>query len=84
MATIRRHLIPPSSYAPDLSLNNFLREQLVHFIHVEERLPPGQRVKLAIPSPDDAAAAIRFIAAVTEQLMSLKKALRKRVIYGLQ
>jgi len=72
MATIRRHSIPSDSYAPDRPLNDLMREQLTHFIHVEERLPPEQRVSLPIPSPDDSAAANRFIAAVTERLMGTR------------
>jgi hypothetical protein len=80
MATIRRHPVPLDSYAPNRPLNDLLREQLAHFIHVEERLPPSQRVKMPIPAADDADAANRFIAAVTEQLMSIKRSPPLRLI----
>jgi hypothetical protein len=72
MATIRRHPVPPDSFHPDAPLNDLGREQLKHFIHVAERLPPELRVDMPIPSPEDSVAASRFIAAVTERLMSRK------------
>jgi hypothetical protein len=72
MATIRRHPLPPDSFQPDAPLNDLGREQLNHFIHVAERLPPELRVDMPIPSPEDGHAANRFIAAVTERLMSRK------------
>ena len=72
MATIRRHPVPADSFQPDAPLNDLGREQLKHFIHVAERLPPKLRVDLPIPSPEDSLAAGRFIAAVTERLMMRK------------
>jgi hypothetical protein len=73
MATIRRHPVPPDSFHPDAPLNDLGREQLKHFIHVAERLPPNLRVDMPIPSPDDGLAVSRFIAAVTERLMTRKQ-----------
>jgi hypothetical protein len=72
MATIRRHPVPPDSFQPDAPLNDLGRKQLEHFIHAAERLPPELRVDMPIPSPEDTPAANRFIAAVTERLMSRK------------
>jgi hypothetical protein len=72
MATIRRHPVPPDSFQPDAPLNDLGREQLKHFVHVAERLPPELRVDMPIPSPEDGHAANRFIAAVTERLLSRK------------
>lgn len=73
MATIRRHPVPADSFQPDAPLNDLGREQLKHFIHVAERLPLKLRVDLPpIPSPEDSLAVGRFIAAVTERLMSGK------------
>lgn len=73
MVTIRRYPVPPDSYNPNAPLNDLMLSQLEHFVHVAKRLPPQSQVKVPVPSADDAAAAHRFIAAVTEQLMSLKK-----------
>lgn len=72
MATIRRHPVPPDSFRPDAPLNDLGREQLKHFVHVAERLPPELRVDMPIPSPEDGHAANRFIAAVTDRLLSRK------------
>jgi hypothetical protein len=72
MATIRRHPVPPDSFHPDAPLNDLGREQLKHFVHVAERLPPELRVDMPIPSPEDGHAAHRFIAAVTDRLLSRK------------
>jgi hypothetical protein len=72
MATIRRHPVPPDSFQPDAPLNDLGREQLKHFVHVAERLPPELRVDMPIPSPEDGHAASRFIAAVTDRLLSRK------------
>ncbi len=72
MATIRRHPLPPDSFQPDAPLNDLGRKQLEHFVHVAERLPPELRVDMPIPSPEDGHAANRFIAAVTDRLMSRK------------
>lgn len=74
MATIHRHPVPPESYEPDRPLNDLGRDQLKHFIHVAQRLPPELRVDLPIPSPEDGLASSRFIGAVTEKLMSRKRA----------
>lgn len=74
MATIRRHPVPTDSFRPDGPLNDLGRKQLEHFIHVAERLPTDLRVDLPIPSPEDGRAAGNFIAAVTERLMSRKRA----------
>ncbi len=73
MATIHRHRIPADSYEPNRPLNDLGRDQLKHFIHVAERLPPGQRILLPVPSPEDGLAASRFIGAVTEHLLSLRR-----------
>lgn len=73
MATIRRHPVPPDSFRPEAPLNDLLHKQLEHFIHAAERLPVELRVELPAPSPDDSAGAARFIAAVTERLMSRKR-----------
>lgn len=73
MATIRRHTVPADSFQPDAPINDLGREQLKHFIHVAERLPLNLRVDLPIPSPEDSVAVGRFIAAVTERLMSRKR-----------
>lgn len=73
MATIRRHRVPADSYDPSRPLNDLGRDQLKHFIHVAERLPPELRVDLPIPSPEDGLACSRFIGAVTEKLMSRKQ-----------
>lgn len=73
MVTIRRYPVPLDSYNPNGPLNDLMRSQLEHFAHVADRLPPELRVKLPVPSADDTAAAHRFIASVTEQLMSVKK-----------
>jgi hypothetical protein len=79
MATIRRHPVPADSFQPDAPLNDLGREQLKHFIHVAERLPLKLRVDLPIPSPEDSVAVGRFIAAVTERLMSGKRPALKLV-----
>jgi hypothetical protein len=73
MATIRRHSVPPDSFKPDAPLNDLVRKQLEHFIHVAEGLPPKLRPDMPIPSADDSVAANRFIAAVTERLLSRKR-----------
>lgn len=73
MATIRRHSVPSDSFQPDAPLNDLGREQLKHFIHVAERLPPELRPDMPIPSPEDSVAANRFIANVTERLMAGKQ-----------
>jgi hypothetical protein len=73
MATIRRHSVPSDSFQPDAPLNDLGREQLKHFIHVAERLPPELRPDMPIPSPEDSVAANRFIATVTERLLSRKR-----------
>jgi hypothetical protein len=73
MATIRRHPVPPDSFHPDAPLNDLGRKQLEHFIHVAERLPPKLRLDMPMPSPDDGLAVSRFIAAVTERLMTRKQ-----------
>jgi hypothetical protein len=79
MATIRRHTVPADSFQPDAPINDLGREQLKHFIHVAERLPLNLRVDLPIPSPEDSVAVGRFIAAVTERLMSRKRPALKLV-----
>jgi hypothetical protein len=79
MATIRRHPVPPDSFQPGAPLNDLGREQLKHFIHVAERLPPELRVDMPIPSPEDGHAAGRFIAAVTDRLISRKSPALKLV-----
>ena len=73
MATIRRYPVPLDSYNPNAPLNDLMLSQLEHFIEVAKRLPPQLQVKMPIPSANDAVAANRFIAAVTEQLMSVKQ-----------
>lgn len=79
MATIRRHAVPADSFHPDAPLNDLGREQLKHFIHAAERLPPELRVDMPIPSLEDGHAANRFIAAVTDRLMSRKRPALKLV-----
>jgi hypothetical protein len=73
MVTIRRYPVPLDSYNPNGPLNDLMRSQLEHFAHVADRLPPELQVKEPVPSADDAHSAHQFIAAVTEQLMSVKK-----------
>jgi hypothetical protein len=73
MATIRRHPVPSDSFRADAPLNDLLLKQLEHFVHVAERLPAKMRVTMPVPAPDDSAAAARFIAEVTERLMSRKR-----------
>jgi len=58
---------------PNGPLNDLMRSQLEHFAHIADRLPPHLQVKVPVPSADDTVAAHQFIAAVTEQLMSVKK-----------
>ena len=79
MVTIRRYPVPPDSYNPDGPLNDLMRSQLDHFVHVAKLLPQQLQVTVPVPSGDDAAAANRFVAAVTEQLMSVKKPLPRLV-----
>ena len=79
MVTIRRYPVPLDSYNPNGLLNDLMRSQLEHFVHAARRLPPQLQVKMPVPSADDAAAAHRFIAAVTEQFMSVKKSPLKLV-----
>lgn len=73
MATIRRHPIPSDSFRADAPLNDLLLKQLEHFVHVAERLPAAMRADMPIPSPQDSAAAARYIAAMTVRLMSRKR-----------
>ncbi|MGA2350596.1 MAG: hypothetical protein ABSF70_09215 [Terracidiphilus sp.] len=73
MVTIRRYPVPADSYNPNGPLNDLMRSQLEHFVEVAKRLPPQLQVNVPVPSADDAPAASRFIAAVTQQLMSVKK-----------
>jgi hypothetical protein len=73
MVTIRRYPVPLDSYNPNGPLNDLMRSQLEHFAHIADRLPPHLQVKVPVPSADDTVAAHQFIAAVTEQLMSVKK-----------
>lgn len=71
MTTIRRHAVPVDSYDAERPLNDLLGEQLKHFIHVAQSLPPAVREALPpTPSPEDAMRAGEFIAAVTRILMS--------------
>jgi hypothetical protein len=77
MATIRRYPVPPDSYNPEGPLNDLVREQLAHFTDVAERLRP--RLQMPVPTGEDVAAANRFIAAVTERLMSMKQSHLKLV-----
>ena len=69
MATIHRHPIPPSSFAPDKPLNDLLVAQMQHFQHIEKRLPrriqPSLQSEHAPPSPQDSASSSRYIAAMT-------------------
>jgi hypothetical protein len=73
MATIRRHPVPSDSFRADAPLNDLLLKQLEHFAHVAERLPAKLRVDMPVPSPQDSAAAARYIAEITERLMSRKR-----------
>jgi hypothetical protein len=79
MATIRRYPVPSDSYDPNRPLNDLVREQLKHFVEAAQRLPPELRIEMPVPSPDDAAAVNKFVAAVTERLMSVKRAPLKLV-----
>ncbi len=79
MATIRRHTVPADSFQPDAPLNDLGKKQLEHFIEVAKGLPMELRVDMPIPSPEDSLAAGRFIAAVTERLMSRKRPALKLV-----
>lgn len=80
MVTIRRHPVPLDSYNPDRPLNDLLKNQFRHFVHVEERLPPELRVNMPVPSSDDVPAVNRFIAAVTTQLMNIKRSPPLRLV----
>jgi hypothetical protein len=73
MATIRRHPVPTESFRADAPLNDLLLKQFEHFVHVAERLPAKMRLTMPVPSPQDSAAAARYIAEVTERLMSRKR-----------
>jgi len=72
MTTIRRHPVPVESYEPDRPLNDLGRDQLAHFIHVAQSLPAGFRFNGPPPSPEDGPACTRFIAAVTDHLISMR------------
>jgi len=74
LATIHRHSVPVESYEPDRPLNDLGRDQLRHFIHVAQRLPAGFRFNSSPPSPEDGPACTRYIAAVTDRLMSMRTA----------
>lgn len=75
MATVRRHPVPADSYQPNKQLNDLVREQLNHFIHVAERLPANVRAELPpVPSREDELGASTFIAEVTRHLLSRKRA----------
>ena len=73
MATIRRHPVPSESFRADAPLNDLLLKQFEHFVHVAERLPAKMRVTMPVPSPQDSSAAARYIAEVTERLVSRKR-----------
>jgi hypothetical protein len=73
MATIRRHPVPSDSFRADAPLNDLLLKQLEHFVEVAKRLPAELRVDMPVPLPQDSAAAERYIAAVTERLISRKR-----------
>src|SRR6185312_2578568 len=61
-------------------LNDLLRDQFRHFVHVQERLPAELRAEMPVPSPDDVPAVNQFIAAVTAQLMSIKRSPPLRIV----
>jgi len=69
MATIKRHSIPADSFEPNRPLNDLLQAQLQHFHVVEKRLPrhsqPTLHPDMPPPSPLDAPASNRYIAAMT-------------------
>jgi hypothetical protein len=73
MATVKRHPVPQDSYKPDRPLNDLMLAQLEHFVDAARHLPPDLRAGLVEPSPADAAASSRYIAAVTAALLSQRK-----------